>query len=76
MNASKFVVKILAPTSEMISPHYTDVRFASFLSSGFINFIVVNPPERKLAKRTSVITLGKFDKIEAGNVIWLRLDLG
>ena len=31
----------------------TEVRFASFFSGGFI--IVVNPPERKLAKRTSVL---------------------
>ena len=31
-----------------------DVRFASFLSGGFITAIVVNPPEKKLAKRTSV----------------------
>ena len=30
------------------------VRFASFLSGGFIIAIVVNPPERKLSKRTSV----------------------
>ena len=27
----------------------TEVRFASFLSGGFITAIVVNPPERKLA---------------------------
>ena len=33
---------------------FTEVRFASFLSGGFIPAIVVNPPERKLAKRTSV----------------------
>ena len=32
----------------------TEVRFASFLSGGFITAIVVNPPESKLAKRTSV----------------------
>ena len=32
----------------------TEVSFASFLSGGFITAIVVNPPERKLAKRTSV----------------------
>jgi hypothetical protein len=32
----------------------TEVRFASFLSGGFITAIVVNPSERKLAKRTSV----------------------
>ena len=30
------------------------MHFASFLSGGFIIAIVVNPPERKLAKRTSV----------------------
>ena len=36
--------------------HYlrTEVRFASFLSGEFITVIVVNPPERKLAKCTSV----------------------
>ena len=33
---------------------FTEVHFASFLSSGFITAIVVNTPERKLAKRTSV----------------------
>ena len=35
-------------------PHCTEVRFASFFSSGFITAIVGNPPERRLAKRTSV----------------------
>ena len=30
------------------------MRFASFLSGGFITAIVVNSPERKLTKRTSV----------------------
>ena len=30
----------------------TEVRFVSFLSGGFMPAIVVNPPERKLAKRT------------------------
>ena len=33
--------------------HCTEVRFASFLSGGFIIAIVVNPPERKPAKRPS-----------------------
>ena len=32
----------------------TEVRLASFLPGGFITAMVVNPPERKLAKRTSV----------------------
>jgi hypothetical protein len=30
------------------------VRFAGFLSGGFITAIVVNPPEKKLAKLTYV----------------------
>ena len=34
--------------------HCTEVRFASFLSGGFTNMAVINPPERKVAKRTSV----------------------
>ena len=34
--------------------HCTEVRFACFLSGGFTNTAVINPPERKLAKRTSV----------------------
>ena len=34
---------------------HTEVRFASFLSGGFIiTAIVVNPPERKLAKLISL----------------------
>ena len=32
----------------------TELGFASFLSGGYITAIVVNPPENKLAKRTSV----------------------
>ena len=36
------------------STQCTEVRFASFLSGGFITAIVVNPPERKVTKRTSV----------------------
>jgi hypothetical protein len=32
----------------------TEVLFASFLSGGFTAMAVINPPERKLAKRTSV----------------------
>ena len=34
--------------------HPTEVRFANFFSGGFITVIEVNPPERKLAKRTTV----------------------
>ena len=32
----------------------TELRFASFLSGGFTTMAVINPPERKLTKRTSV----------------------
>ena len=32
----------------------TEVRFASFLSGGFTTIAGINPPERKLTKRTSV----------------------
>ena len=32
----------------------TEVRFASFLSGGFTSMAVINRPERKLEKRTSV----------------------
>ena len=34
--------------------HCTEVRFATFLSGGFITAIVLNPQERKLEKHTSV----------------------
>ena len=40
--------------TEQNADQSTEVRFASFLSGGFITAIVVNPPESKLAKRTSV----------------------
>ena len=43
-----------------VSMHSTEVRFTSFFSGGFITAIVVNPPERKLAKRTSVHCGPKF----------------
>ena len=32
----------------------TEVRFASFLSGGFTTMAVINPPEKKLAKRKPV----------------------
>ena len=40
--------------SSVSNAHCTEVRFASFLSSGFDKIAVVNPPEMKLAFRTSV----------------------
>ena len=41
----------LLPISQIAIPECTEVRFVSFLSGGFITAIVVNPLERKLAKR-------------------------
>ena len=38
----------------MFSSQPTKVRFASFLSSGFTTMAVINPPEKKMAKRTSL----------------------
>ena len=35
-------------------PQCREMRFSSFISGGFITAIVVNPPERKLSKCTSV----------------------
>ena len=35
-------------------PHHTEVLFANFLPGGFITAIVVNTPEEKLTKHTSV----------------------
>jgi hypothetical protein len=36
----------------------TEVRFASFFSGGFTTMVVMNPPEKKLEKRTSVQRFG------------------
>ena len=38
----------------LVAEHCTEVRFASFLSGGFITAIVVNPTEMEVTKRTSV----------------------
>ena len=38
-------------------PHCTEVGFASFLSGGFTTMAVINPPEKKLVKRTSVLCI-------------------
>ena len=38
--------------------HCREVIFASFLSGGFATEAVINPPERKLAKRTTVHCAG------------------
>ena len=43
------------PLEVPYSPNqFTQGGFASFLSGEFTNMAVINPPEKKLAKRTSV----------------------
>ena len=51
-----FHIQNLAEAPSVISTlcQYTEVNFASFLSGAFITDMVVHPPERKLAKRTSL----------------------
>ena len=51
----------------VLTVQWTEVRFTSFLSGGFITAIVVNPPERKLAKRTSVQWCSFEDKGPLGS---------
>ena len=46
------------------------MRFDSFFSGGFITAIVVNPPERKLAKRTSVHCEATIESSETGGFIF------
>ena len=39
----------------------TELRYVSLLSGGFTTMAVINPPEKKLAKPTSVQWLSDFD---------------
>jgi hypothetical protein len=48
-NIRRLVNVLFAPATQC-----TEVRFASFFSGEFITATVVNPPERRLAKRTSM----------------------
>ena len=50
----KFCFPALTARPSELRSQWTEVRFASLLSGGFITAIVANPQERKLAKRTSV----------------------
>ena len=54
---------------------WREERFVSFFSSGFITAIVVNPTERKLAKRISVqcsdfllVTQGQIAVVTANQI--------
>ena len=54
-NHQKSILKIITPTRKEanILDQCTEVRFASLLSGEFTTMTVINPPEKKLAKRTS-----------------------
>ena len=54
-------VGLKCPHKIHLNTQCTKVRFASFLSGEFTSMAVINPPERKLAKRTSV-QYSKADK--------------
>ena len=53
----QFVDQTKAKTERIVerdTMQCTEVRFTSFLSGVFTTMVVINPPERKLAKRTSM----------------------
>ena len=47
-------LRIILSSSLIDLNQYTEVRFASLLSGGFTTMAVINPPEKKLEKRTSL----------------------
>ena len=53
--------------------NYTKVQFASFLSGWFITALVVNPPERKLAKCTSVNCWVLYSGVSNSRTLWVYL---
>ena len=66
-----FGVGLKCPRKIHLNTQCTEVRFASLLSSGFITAIVVNLPEKKLGKRTSV----HYPAIACTTIRWvLRLE--
>ena len=56
LNLKKDLGRFLKKYNEVLISlrHCTEVRFASFLSCGFTTMAVINPSEKKVAKRTSV----------------------
>ena len=51
---------------------YTEVRFASFLSGGFTTMSVINPQEKKLAKRISVQYGGLLCLLHEKLKVWFQ----
>ena len=50
----KFQTSTPLLTNHKTADQCTEFRFARFLSGGFTNMVVINPPGSRLAKRTSV----------------------
>ena len=48
--------------------HYTEVRFASFLSSGFTTVAMINKPEKKLAN-ASLCTIEFLERFMIAHTI-------
>ena len=53
--------------------HCTQVRFSTYLSCGFITAIVVNPPESKLAKSTSVHCAPVYQGREWSQILYIAI---
>ena len=56
----------------------TEVRFASLLSGGFTSMAVINPPEKKLANRTSmkfILFKNINSNSETSDIILIRVDI-
>ena len=71
---------MLAIIIQYIGYHCTDARFASSLSGGFTTMEVMNPPESKLAKLTSVqwvggMALGHFKQLIKSKIFLFILKL-
>jgi hypothetical protein len=61
--SSTYLSRYAHPDLKLITARCTKVRFSSFLSGGFNTIAVINPPESKLAKRTSVHCANSYSSI-------------
>ena len=54
ISLSYWILELLNDSKPIAAVQSTEVRFASFPSGEFTTMTVMNPPEKKLEKRTSV----------------------
>ena len=69
--AKKTCSNILSESISRMPMECTQVDFASFIAGGFTTITVINPPERKLAKRISVECLMGKRTLSAGKCFYL-----